>query len=396
MTVVVSASPHQDDAPSKTARRIRVGYVMHVMQVAGAELLVKRLIDDLEETVEPTIFCLDGIGEVGFELQRQGVPVFCLDRVAGIDWRLPRRLAKLVKQQQIDILHAHQYTPFFYSALAKIFGMPRTQIVFTEHGRHYPDVVSSKRRLVNRYVLQRFAAATNACCDFSARAVESKDGFPKVETIRNGVDVSCFQPAASPEENYQLRDELGIGRDEFCVVCVARFHSIKDHATLLRAWKKVVHQIRHARLLLVGDGSERPAMEDFVAESELENSVSFLGIRSDIKELLQAADVFTMASLSEASSLTLLEAMACGCPSVVTDVGGNGEHVRDGIEGRLVPRQDPDSLAAAIVSLSDLKIAGKMGGAARERVSRDFEIAKTVGSYMSLYERVISNSAVAK
>jgi len=90
------------------ANRVRVGFVMHVMQVAGAEVLVKQIIEQLSAEIEPTVFCLDSIGELGEQLLEAGIPVVSLNRQPGLDWKLAARFAAEIKQRNIDILHAHQ------------------------------------------------------------------------------------------------------------------------------------------------------------------------------------------------------------------------------------------------------------------------------------------------
>jgi len=365
------------------------------MKVAGAEVLVERLIGDLSESIKPTIFCLDEIGEIGKRLQSQGVSVHDLNRTPGIDWQLPSRLAAKVAVEHIDVLHAHQYTPFFYAAMARLKNGLKSKIVFTEHGRHYPDVVSFKRRATNRWLLQRFADEVNACCEFSAQALRVQDGFSNVDVVRNGVDTDRFFPVESESEKQSLRKVLRIEDGKFTVVCVARFHPVKDHVTLIRAWKRVCEQTSDVELLLVGDGAEREPLELLVDSLGLQERVRFLGVRSDIRELYCAADVFAMSSLCEASSLTLLEAMACGCPPIVTDVGGNPEHITDRKDGMLVPRQDDEALAAAILRLRDNALRTQIGKAARERVCREFCISKTVGAYRNIYERLSSYENVS-
>ena len=157
---------------------IRVGFVMHKMQVAGAEVLVTQIIEQLGERIEPVVLCLDAIGELGYRLIDKGVPVISLDRKPGMDWAVAKRLAHEIKTRRIEVIHAHQYTPFFYTALARMRHGARAKVIFTEHGRHYPDIVSWKRRWANRLVLQRYADITTACCDFSTEALKNLEGFP--------------------------------------------------------------------------------------------------------------------------------------------------------------------------------------------------------------------------
>jgi len=356
------------------------------MQIAGAEILISQIIDRLKTKIAPTIFCLDAIGELGSKLVEQGVLVVVLDRKEGIDQGLPFRLAKEIKSRSIEVVHAHQYTPFFYTALARLAGCWTTKIVFTEHGRHFPDIVSWKRRLVNRLVLSQVSNVTTACCDFSTAALKYNEGFSRAFTIPNGVAIENYLPRGTPVQQTELRTKLGLCNDLQYVVCVARFHPIKDHAMLLRAWAIVQMKVPNARLILVGDGAERIAMEALSRDLRLESSVQFWGIRHDISEILRAVDLFALSSISEASPLTLLEAMACECPVVVTNVGGNGEHIKHGIEGYLVPRGDSREMGERLTKLlRNDEARSQMGRLARQRVVDKFDLKVAVARYLEIY-----------
>ena len=395
----VSVTDSSSGPVDSSSKPIRVGFVMHKMQVAGAEVLVKQIIERLTPTIEATVFCLDGIGELGYQLIDAGVAVVDLKRKPGIDWKVARRLASEVKARDIEVLHAHQYTPFFYSALARLLHRVRAKTIFTEHGRHYPDIVSWKRRLANRHCLQRFAEVTTACCDFSTNALQEVEGFSRAFTLPNGVDLQTLPPRGSAAEVDEVRDRLGLDAKKYYVACIARFHPVKDHATLIRAWAKVHRHVPHAKLLLVGDGPQRSNLkrqiESLSADlPQFAATIEFLGVRSDVSEILRAVDVFTLTSVSEAASLTLLEAMASGCPSVVTDVGGNSEHLRQCVDGFLVPRADDQRLAESLVELlSSETLRNSFGESARRRVAQRFSLEHAIGSYFEHYLRLAGRSA---
>lgn len=388
-----------DSPPAK----LHVGFVMHVMQVAGAEVLVTQIIQQLADKIEATVFCLDDLGQLGQQLQDAGIPVVVLDRQPGLDWQVAKRLATEIRQRRVQLLHAHQYTPFFYSALARLRYRAAVKIVFTEHGRHYPDIVSSKRRWANRLCFQHFADVTTACCEFSTAALQKIEGFSKAVTLPNGVDLTKLPPRGDAEQQIALRRQLGLQPDLRYVACVARFHPVKDHATLIHAWREVHRRLPQARLLLIGDGSLRGASEQLVQTldtqlaaageiqaGELTASIRFLGIRHDVPQLLRAVDIFTLTSVSEAASLTLLEAMASQCPAVVTAVGGNGEHVTDGQHGYLVPRGDHQQLADRLLELlQDPPRCRQMGAAARARVLADFDLRDVIEAYYRVYRTAV-------
>src|SRR5262245_50410153 len=184
--------------PAQRSRPMHVGFRLPVMQVAGAEVLVAETIRRLAGRIEPTILCLDAVGALGERLLAEGVPVVSLGRRPGRDWKAAWRLARELHARRIQVVHAHQYTPFFYAALARLLSARPPRLILTEHGRHYPDVVSPIRRAANRLVLDRLADAVNACSAFSGRALAQVDGFARrrIEVIENGIELKRYGPAA--------------------------------------------------------------------------------------------------------------------------------------------------------------------------------------------------------
>jgi glycosyltransferase involved in cell wall biosynthesis len=368
------------------AEPIRVAFILHVMQVAGAEVLVAETIRRLGRRIEPVVLCLDAVGQLGLRMQTEGVPVIAYGRRSGWDLGLPKRMARDLRSYRIEVVHAHQYTPFFYSALAARLVRPRPYVIFTEHGRHYPDIVSGKRRWFNRAVLSKMADRVTAVCDFSARALREKDGFDRtpIEVIENGIDVGEY---ANAPDRAALRTALGLDVNRRYVACVARFHAVKDHRTLVTAFAKVAEGRPDVDLLLVGDGVLKADIQGLAVSLGLSNRVHFLGVRGDVADILQAVDLFAMTSVSEAASITLLEAMAAGLPVVVTAVGGNPEIVRDGKDGLLVPRSDAGAAAAAMGRiLDDAGLARSLGASGARRVRDHFRLDRTITTYGDLFE----------
>jgi glycosyltransferase involved in cell wall biosynthesis len=379
-------------------RPVRVGFVVHVMQVAGAEVLVREAVRRLAGRIAPTVFCLDRVGQIGEELLAQGVDVVCLNRRPGWDFAVSRRLAAEARARRIEVFHAHQYTPFFYTAFAKLLTWPRPKLILTEHGRHYPDVVSPARRAFNRLVLDRLADEVNACVGFSGRALSRIDGFRgnRIEIIDNGIEVERYGPGGvgdgvphSQTDRTALRVKLGIDPARRYIVHVARHHPVKDQPTLLRGFALAAPDLPDVDLLLVGDGPLRGELEAIAKALGVADRVKFLGIRPDIPDVLAAADVFALTSVSEAASLTLLEAMATGLPVVVTDVGGNPDLVRAGIDGLLFPRGDAAGCAAAFRRLfTEPGLTATLGANGRQRVREKYRLEQTIERYWGLYRQL--------
>ncbi len=368
-----------------SALPIRVGFVLHVMQVAGAEVLVDETIRRLGPRIDPVVFCLDSVGTLGQRLLADKIPVIAYGRRPGLDWSVPRRMAADIRSRRVQIVHAHQYTPFFYGAIAARLSGVRPRVIFTEHGRHYPDVVSARRRWLNRIVFNRLADDINAVCEFSATSLARQDGFrrDRIHVIPNGID---FPKYSHEVDAADLRRRLDLDPARKYVICVARFHPVKDHQTLIEAFARVAAERHDVDLLLVGDGELRNNLTKQCHDLGLDARVRFLGIRDDVADLLRAADVFTLTSVSEAASITLLEAMATGLPVVVTAVGGNPEIVRDGIDGLLAPRKDAVSIGRALARLlDDPALARRLGASAAARVNAEYRLDRTVDSYYELY-----------
>jgi glycosyltransferase involved in cell wall biosynthesis len=326
---------------------------------------------------------------LGEQLLLEGIPVVVLNRQPGRDWGVAWRLAREIRTRSIEVVHAHQYSPFFYATLAKFATGGRFRLILTEHGRHYPDDVSPMRRGLNRVVLDRLADAVNACCAFSAKALSRNDGFrgKRIEIIENGIDVDRYDAMA---DRGSLRARLGLDDSRRYVAMIARFHPAKDHATLLRAFARVADHRPDVDLVLAGDGQLRGEIEEQVSSLGLTQRIRLLGVRRDVPEILQAVDIFALSSVCEAASLTLLEAMAAGRPVVVTAVGGNPEIVRQGIDGLLTPRGDDAALAKSILRLlDDPDEAKRMGASGQKRVRDRYRLETTVDRYYNLYRRLV-------
>jgi glycosyltransferase involved in cell wall biosynthesis len=363
-------------------RPIRVGFVLHGLQVAGAEILVTQIIKRLRGRIQPTIFCLDASGALSEKLAHE-VEVISLNRRPGWDFRVAWRMASHVRRMEIEVLHAHQYSPFFYASLAKVLACRSVRLIFTEHGRHFPDRVSLWRRTGNRLILRHLANAVNAVSAFSADSLANQDGFSRrqIDVIENGIDVEQFHSAA------EQAPDLDISRRY--VVHVARFHPVKDQATILKAFQPVSKTFQDVDLLMVGDGELRNELVQLAKNLGLEDRVHFLGIRKDVPSILRAAKVFVLTSKSEGAPLTLLEAMAMGLPVVVTAVGGMPEIVRDGIDGLLAPREDANAIASALIRLlKNPTAASVMGASGAQRILEHFTIDRTVERYYRLYTRL--------
>jgi glycosyltransferase involved in cell wall biosynthesis len=200
-------------------------------------------------------------------------------------------------------------------------------------------------------------------------------GFPawKLKTIHNGVSVSEFVPSES--RGSEVRQKLGLGADEFILVCVARLSEQKGIDTLIRAMARVVRNRVRCKCIIVGDGPLRDQLIEQARGIGLSGHVFFEGFQKDVRPYLQASSAFILTSHVEGLPLSILEAMACGLPSIVTDVGGNAEVITDRVHGLIVPRGSVEAIADAISYLANHpQERANMARMARARVCEAFDI----------------------
>jgi glycosyltransferase involved in cell wall biosynthesis len=383
------------------ARRPIIAHVLHRLDRAGAEVLAAGLARGLCDRYKFVFFCLDGLGTLGQELAGEGFVVESLDRRPGLDRALARKLHARLAHHRVDLIHAHQYTPFFYSALSRgVFkrrvgsGPADLPILFTEHGRHVPDTTSLKRRLANKLLLQRGDRIT-AVSRAVKNALIQNEGLPseRIGVVYNGIDPG---PEPTDDDRTNARTALSIAPDRAVAMQVARFHPVKDHATALRTWSIVHRELPDALLVFVGDGPERASLEAMVARLGLEDATLFAGARDDAADLIHASDLCLLTSLSEGLSVTLLEAMAAAKPIVATDVGGNPEAVQQGQTGLLAPSRDPEALAGCITGLlQNAPYANlTLGRAGRTRLLANFTAERMHDAYAQHYESMTRDSTI--
>lgn len=357
--------------------------VLHSLECGGAERLALRLAQGLGPDFLTTFVCLDAYGPLAAEAEAKGFQVHVLNRQPGVDWACRGRLRRLFCQIRPVAVLAHQYTPFFYSSLARGLSY-RPPIIFIEHGRHYPDPRKLRRVLANR-VLFRADDGVIAVAESVKRALICKEGISegRISVIPNGINPEPYLAAAARRE--KVRRDLGLADDEAAIIQVARLDPLKDHDAAIAAVERIKHP--RVRLLIVGDGPEETRLRQRVSESSVPERFAFLGYRQDIPDLLAAADVFLLSSISEGLPVTVLEAMAAALPVVATCVGDLGEVVEHDVTGFLVPPRDPAHLAQALERLCESsELRRQFGLAGRNRLLAQFTEEKMHAAYRAIIE----------
>jgi len=375
--------------PRRTLEKKCVAHVVLSLRPGGLERVVLQLVERMDRTrFDPIVVALEEPGDLAPELDRLGVPLHVFPRKRGLDVQVLSDLANLFEEKRIALVHTHNPSPHVYGSFAASIvrhrGTLRPTVVHTKHGRNHPD--DGRRVMVNR-VAAAFSDRVVAVSDDARKvALEVERIEPhRLVMIRNGVDTA----RVCPGNGVTIRQTLGVPEDAFHIGCVARLSPEKDHATLLLAFSMLRTKLPQARLTLVGDGVLRKELEGLSEQLVVREAVNFVGFTNEVASLLPSFDVFALASRTEGTSLTLLEAAAAALPIVATRVGGNAEIVVDGESGLLVPAGQPRLFADALEAVATRIDRRAMGARGRDDVVARYDLAKMVAAYDTLYTEVL-------
>jgi L-malate glycosyltransferase len=363
--------------------RIKVMQVTWSLVAGGAEIYALTIARNLAPTRYTTTLCaLDQGGALEPEIKRLGIPYSVMNRRQGIDLRLIWRLYRLFARARPRIIQTHHFNQLFYSFIgARITG---ARIVHTEHSL---EAYEGRRKMcVALRLLSVFCRKVVAIGSDSETFMREQVGIPKrkLTVIRAGIDLKAFN-----ESKDEARAALGLSSKDRVVTIVARLYPEKNHQLLLAAFAQVYEHVADARLLIVGEGTEREAIEEEIKRLRLEERVSVLGVRRDVARILAATDVFALSSMREGLPLVVLEAMAAARPVVATAVGDLPSVINDKESGFIVPPGDARALAATLIELlNDESLALRVGEAARASV-QTYGLEAMIGRYQDLYEGVL-------
>ena len=364
--------------------RLRVLHVIQNLNYGGMERLIAELVGGSDpERFEHHILVLQYLGRFSRELE--GIASLYQARPQPV-WSMlrPSRLARDVAAIAPDVVHSHSGVWYKAAYAARLASVPR--VVHTEHGRKVADswMGHEVERLASRWT--DVIVAVSDVLATQLRDTVVRGSRASVVVIPNGVDVERFAPRP---DSGRLRRELGIPPQAPILGSIGRLEHIKGYDLVLEAFSLLGRdwQGEPPHLVLAGDGAERPRLEAMAAAHGTASRARLLGWRDDVEDLLSSFTLFTMASRSEGTSVSLLEAMSSGLCPVVTDVGGNAAVLGDRLRHRLVPPEDSAALAAAwrdALGAPDVLRADACE--ARSRVSRSFGLDAMRSRYERLYQ----------
>ncbi len=375
---------------------IRLTHIIMDLEIGGAQVTLLKLLSTLDRRqFDLSVISLTDVGSIGAKIADLGIPVHAVGmrpgKITPVDFV---RLFRQIKALKPHLVQTWLYHSDLIGGLAaRLAGVPVVWNVRSSYTARPKRSTLAVRRCCA--LLSGWAPSKIVTCALVAERVHVALGYQKAKmvVIPNGYDTDLYKPDASARES--VRRDLGIPADAPVIGCVARFHPQKDHRTFLEACVLVRREIPECRYVLCGGDvtMENPELAAWVDELGLGDRVHLMGPRDDTPRLYAAMDVLALSSLTEAFPNAVAEAMSCGVPCAVTDVGDAAYIV--GKTGVVVPPGDSRALAAACIQILNMQPEDRamLGTETRKRVRDDFSLHAITARYETLYQELAGKRA---
>ncbi len=376
---------------------MKIIYAITGLSTGGAEIMLYNLLSRMNrDRFSPVVLSLMDRGTLGDRIAALGIPVYTIGMKQGMPTPVAIwRLIHIVRQVKPDLIQgwmyhgnlAAQLASVFFSQKIPVFWDIQCSIYSLDFEKKLTVAVIKLCGLLSKFPNKLVFVSRISKVQHEALGYCSENSC----VIPNGSNTSLFVP--SVEARATVRTELGLPEKSFLIGLICRYHPMKDHANFIQAAALLLKDSPDIHFLLIGQGvdPENQILHQLIQELGLFNQIYLLGERSDMPRLTAAIDIAASSSAyGEGWPLVVGEAMSCGVPCVVTDVGDSGWIVGD--TGRVVPPRAPEALANAWKELIDLGSEGReaLGRAARARIIDYFSLDSVVSQYETLYESVLT------
>jgi glycosyltransferase involved in cell wall biosynthesis len=374
---------------------IKVAHLITDLSTGGSEMMLYKLLSRIDRSqFQSLVISMTDHGDLGSRIETIAVPVFTLGMRRG--WPNPLALLRLIhilRSERPDILQTWLYHADLMGLLAgKLAGIRsilwNVRCAYMDLS-HYPVLT----RLVLRVSAQlsKFPSAVLTNSQAGRLFHESLGFSPRQwKIISNGFDLEEFGPYAGTRD--ALRKQLGLPADTILIGLVARYDPMKDHDNFLQACRLLLRRHDDVHFVLAGSGISllNEQLKRQIEALAIEKHLHLLGERNDMPRLMAALDIVCSSSYGEGFPNVIGEAMACGVPCVVTDVGDSAWIVGD--TGRMVPPKNTEALALALEDLVSLGMEERLrlGAAARQRIAQYFSLPVVVRQYEELYTELVA------
>jgi glycosyltransferase involved in cell wall biosynthesis len=383
--------------PSKTekSQKIMVVHIITSLSSGGAQMMLYNFLSKTNrEKFEPVVISMMDRGIFADRIATFDIPIYTLGMKAGIPTiKSLGELVSLLRKLKPNVIQSWMYHANIAAQLSSLLSLANIPVCWGIH-HSIASLASEKKLTIALIKIGAYLSHLTAKIVFVSQGSQQQHealGYSaeKSSVIPNGFDTSLFLP--SPEAKLAVRSELGLPENAFLIGLIGRYHPMKDHANFIQAAALLQEKHPATHFLLIGSevDYDNLTLVEQIKKFHLEKHIHLLGQRSDMYRLTAALDICSLSSAyGEAFPLVIGEAMSCGVPCVVTDVGDSALIVSN--TGRVVPPKNPQALASAWQELIELETGAReeLGKIARNRVIKDFSLESIVNQYEELYEHL--------
>jgi glycosyltransferase involved in cell wall biosynthesis len=377
--------------------KIHIVHITQHLEIGGLESFIVEFCRKLDkDAFTATVLCFNSYDELYKEsLAECGVAVHLIRKHSRYDLLFLWRAAAFLKSIKADIVHSHGGCFLYSSLVGKLAGVKG--LVHTAHGM---PVVSGLQAGVEEFLSCSMTDRIVAVSDEVADDLKCRQKWAsqKIDVIINGIDSDRYRPVYDKKVIADRKADYGLPANKKIIGTVGRLEPVKNYPLLLHACAKLTRSDRNDfHLVLVGSGCEAGALKSLADDLGIRERVTFLGMQYDLHKIYPLFDFFVLPSLTEGTSLSLLEAQSCGVTAVVTDVGGNSRVIKNGLNGFLTPSGDHDAMTAHLDRClnCDTELAA-MGKTARAEILDKFNIRAVLKQYQTMYCGLVKPEAVSE
>ena len=373
--------------------RIRVLHTVDWFGYGGMEHGVLKLMNGLDRLQFETYLVAMRGADPGVQVQlSKDVNFFALQKKDGRDFSIVSRLAEYIKENQISVVHSHNWGSWLYSyAAAKLARCP--VYIHGEHGRDTENVDDGFAKRIFKILLALQSKRFTTVSADIAKLLQDQwlVSRKKINVIENGIDLDQYCPV----DKIEAKEKVGLEGENLIGAVIGSLRPVKDLPTLFKALAIVKRELQNWSLAIVG-GKEDDSGDDYVRflksmikDLALVDHIRFLGPQKEVHRYMQAMDIYVNSSVYEGMSNTILEAMGCGAAVVATNVGGTPRIVQNERTGLLVPHKSPAEMAAALIKLiREADYRRQLAAHARYFVEENHSQQRFIDEHETLYKNL--------
>lgn len=366
----------------KLFSQMKILHIINSLATGGAEKLIIETLPLLQKETDLEVsLALLNAQETPFynQLKKENTSIKIYELSKGSVYN-PFNIFRIIPLlSKYDIIHAHLFPVMYFVVLAKILSFSKTKLIFTEHSTGNRRMQNPKFKWIERFIYRYYSiiiCITKEVKNELQRCLTIPSN--KLKVIYNGININKIN--LEPKLN---REEFGFSLQDKLLIMVAGFRVEKDQDTLIECMKILP---LHYKLILVGDGKRRNILEQLVVKLNLTNRVTFLGVRNDVISLIKMSDIAVLSSHWEGFGLAAAEAMACGIPTIASNVEGLNKVVENG--GLLFEKGNVEDLKNKIQSLENEEFYNEICNQCRGKVGQ-YDIQKMIDTILYLYKSVL-------